>query len=126
MITLPPNPPSTNEFPNWARKLATIVNELVRKLGAFGTSSTVSSSPYTATDSDYLLLVDASAGPITVFLQPNRFGKQLVIKRVDGSANVVGIDPAPGETIDGSAFVSIPAQWQSFTLMGVTGGWVIL
>lgn len=126
MITLPPNPPSQSAFANWARLVALAVNDLARRIGAFGASKTIDAD-YAAVETDYLILVDAAAGPVTVSLPANRLGKQLVVKRIDADPdNDVTITADGGELIDGSATVSVPAQYMSFTLMGVPGGWAVL
>lgn len=125
MIPLPPTPPTIPTLPNWCRKVVTAVNELIRKIGAFGSASAVVGD-YTVTDSDYLLLVDATSGPVTVALPANRPGKQYVVKKVDASGNGVTIDPDGSETIDGAANKVIGTQWQSYTIMGIPGGWAIL
>lgn len=118
-------PPTASNLPEWIRKAATAINELIRRLGAFG-NSVAPAGAYTADDGDYLILIDASAGTVPVSLPANRLGKQLVVKKTDASANVVTITPAPGETIDGAASLDITVQWQTFTLMGIAGGWAVL
>lgn len=118
-------PPTASNLPEWLRKAATAINELIRHLGSFGTS-VAPAGAYTADDSDYLILIDASSGAVPVALPGNRLGKQLVVKKTDASANAVTITPAPGETIDGSSSLDITAQWQTFTLMGISGGWAVL
>lgn len=60
---------------------------------------------YEATDLDSLVLADATdAGrAITLPKASQNKGKQLKIKKTDGSANAVTISGKDGETIDGSA-----------------------
>lgn len=118
-------PPTAANLPEWIRRAAGTINELIGRLGSFGTSAAVTSS-YSAADSDYLIMADAAGGAVTIALPGNRLGKQYVIKKTDSSANVVTISAAGGETIDGAASLSITAQWQSYTIMGVAGGWAVL
>lgn len=118
-------PPTASNLPEWVRSAATAINELIRRLGAFG-SSVTPSADYDANDADYLILADASAAPLIVNLPPNRSGKQFVIKKSDASANAITITPAGAETIDGAPTLVITTQWQSFTLMGISDGWAVL
>ncbi|WP_370309302.1 hypothetical protein [Sphingobium abikonense] len=117
-------PSTVSSLPEWARKVANAVNYLIGSLGAFGNSVSATGA-YTAQQSDYLILADASAGPVTVAL-PSILGKQLVIKKVDASTNAVTLMPAGAETIDGAVSLAIATQWQSYTIMGIAGGWAVL
>lgn len=67
---------------------------------------------YTATDSDDVILVDATAGAVTITLPTavGRAGKRYTIKKIDSSANAVTIDPNGTETIDRAATVVLGAQ----------------
>lgn len=117
-------PPTVSSLSEWARKVASAVNYLLGSIGAFGTSTTATGA-YAAQDSDYLILADASGGAFSVTL-PKAPGKQFVVKKIDASANAVTITPASGETIDGAASLVITTQWQSYTIMGIAGGWAVL
>lgn len=70
------------------------------------------------TGSDKLLTVDATGGNVTVSLPSLVAGRVFIVKRIDGSANAVTIDAAGSDLIDGAGSVSMPTQWQSFTLHG--------
>jgi hypothetical protein len=85
--------------------------------GQQGFVSNVHSANYTVTVLDDTVLVDATAGPVTITLisaawTPNVY----TVKKIDASANAVTVAAQAGETIDGAATASLPAQWSSVNL----------
>lgn len=125
-LFIPPTAsPSPGGLAEWIRKVATAINELSRRLGTFGSTASHSSN-FTVTDTDYLLMVDASGGGVTVYLPASQVGRQMVVKKVDASSNNVTIDASGSDTIDGAGSKAISTQWQSYTIMGVAGGWAII
>lgn len=80
---------------------------------------------YAATEGDMVLRVDATAGPVTITLPSAGAVKGLtfVVKKVDGSANAVTVDPAGSETVDGATSVSTTTQWTVFRLLSNGSGW---
>lgn len=83
---------------------------------------------YTATDTDELLLVDATTAAFTLTLPTavGRGGKTFVIKKIDASANAVTVDGAGTETIDGAATLTISGAADSYTLVSDGAGWRII
>ncbi len=77
---------------------------------------------------DQLVLVDATAGPVTVTLQraDGSGGKRFCIKKIDGSANVVTIDTQFSQTIDGAATHSISSQNEFVDLLSDNENWLIV
>jgi len=70
-----------------------------------------------ATDSDYLILCDCSAGGIIVTLvSATKAGKTLVIVKVDSSANAVTVTPFGNDTIEGAASKTLSAQYDKAIL----------
>lgn len=74
------------------------------------------SANYTVHVIDKVILVDASAGPITITLisaawTPNTY----TVKKIDSSANAITIAAQAGQTIDGAATKTLTAQWQALT-----------
>jgi hypothetical protein len=73
---------------------------------------------------DYLLLVDATAGAVTVNLPPavDAYGALLVVKKVDASGNAVTLDADGSETIDGATTTALAAQYDKVSVAcdGVT------
>ena len=70
------------------------------------------------------VLVDASAGPITISL-PSVTEFQIVyhIKKIDSSSNIVTIQPQVGETLDGESQFEINFQFDSYSIVNHTTGW---
>ena len=64
---------------------------------------------YTMTDDDLLVLGNASAGDIVVLLltAASRKGRRIIVKKTDSSDNLVTIDPAGSETLDGATTVGL-------------------
>ena len=77
---------------------------------------------------DELVLVDASGGPVTITLQraDGSGGKRFCIKKVDSSANVVTVEPQPGQTIDGGASETVSAQNEFVDLVSDNENWVVI
>ena len=70
----------------------------------------------TVTDADGVVLVDASAGAVTVTLPSASAairGRSWTIKKMDSSANNVVIAAASGDLIDGSATYSFNTQYKT-------------
>lgn len=67
----------------------------------------------------FLVLVDASAGPITVTLQrADGFGgKRFCVKKIDASVNAVTIVPIAGQTIDGLTSVELSVEGEEIELI---------
>jgi hypothetical protein len=71
----------------------------------------VVTSDYSASWTDHVILVDASGGPVTVTLpNPLVIKKDLIIKKIDSSANAVTVAPYGSETIDGASLVILTDQ----------------
>jgi len=82
----------------------------------------------TLTVANDLVLVDATGGNITVTLpsatiQP---GKQIDIKKIDSSANIVTIATDGSETIDGTSTAVLSSQHDSVTVASDASNWWIL
>lgn len=77
---------------------------------------------------DYLLLVDATTGAVTVNLPAaaSAEGALIVVKKTDASANAVTIDANASETIDGAATQALAAQYDALTVACDGAGWWIV
>jgi hypothetical protein len=78
--------------------------------------------------SDSIVLVDATAGAVTVTLPPalNAEDKRYTIKKIDASGNAVTIDGNGAETIDGSATKSLATQYKAYEIVSQNGAWWIV
>jgi len=83
------------------------------------------SDDYTTTQSDDVILCDASSDAITVTLMPasNVIGKIYYLKKVDSSGNAVTVDGDESETIDGSTTQSLSSQYDSITIISDGNNW---
>lgn len=80
---------------------------------------------YVMTNNDSNILVDASAGDVTITLPPIINGAGVSISKVDSSLNKVIIDGYLSETINGTLTVSITSQYDSVSLLGYGSSWHI-
>lgn len=60
---------------------------------------------------DGTILVDATAGAVTVTLRFAAVGDTVLIKKIDASANVVTVAAQGGETINGAANIPLAVQY---------------
>jgi hypothetical protein len=81
---------------------------------------------YTVLATDHMIFVNASGGNITITLPTavGIIGRQYIIKRVEGSANSVTIDPNASETIEGDATMSLVGQ-RSVVIVSDNSNWWI-
>jgi len=91
-------------------------------------------SNYTATTSDYQLLVDATSGNVTITLPAvssvydGTLGTGIVysIKRMDASGNTVTVSRAGSDTIDGATSFTLTTQYQSKSIQaGPSSAWYV-
>lgn len=69
--------------------------------------------------SDYVVLVDATSGAITVTLPPAADFEpyKITVKKTDVSANAVTVEGNASETVDGAANTSLASQWDTVTVV---------
>lgn len=77
---------------------------------------------------DTILKVDCSVGATAVyFSEPSvNYRGVFTVKKTDSGANAVTIYPYSGETIDGSASVTLTSENDYKTFSPVTGGWAVI
>lgn len=82
----------------------------------------------TIQSADDVLLVDATAGALTITL-PLSSGRSMdvTVKKTDATNNAVTIAPTSPDTIDGkTSYMLTSATMPSVTLTPGTGGWFVL
>lgn len=81
---------------------------------------------YTVLATDHMIFVNATNGNITVTLPTavGIIGRQYIIKRVDGSANSVIIDPNASETIEGDSNKSLTDQCSVVIVSDNNNWWI--
>lgn len=90
--------------------------------------SAETSTSVVLTDSNYCVLVDSTAGDVTVTLPVSVAGLEFVIKKTDSTTNLVIVEGAGAtpETIDGSSTAELTIQYESITVIGDGSGWHII
>ena len=85
-------------------------------------------SDYTATAADFVILVDATSGPVTITLPAAALndGRHYHVKKIDASANTVTIDGNGSETIDGLTTQVMTIQYTSRHVVSDASNWSIL
>jgi len=108
--------------------LSIIENRINRAADGYLFPVTRVTSNYTMNINDAIILVDATAGNVTITLQPalQWEQKKLTIKKIDASVNTVTIDADSAELIDGATTKVISAQYVTVNLTAQGGAvWVI-
>lgn len=87
---------------------------------------TTKTANYTVTSFDQDVLVDATAGAVTINL-PTAIGRTdpITVKKIDVSGNGVILDGFGSETIDGATTLTITNQWSYATLFPSGAAWFI-
>jgi hypothetical protein len=86
-------------------------------------------SPYTVLATDFVLLVDASGGDVTVSLPAASAGsgRWLEVKKIDASANKVIVDAAGADLIDGDATLELVFEDEAVPIVSDGGtDWSVL
>lgn len=89
---------------------------------------TVTDTPYSVTNNNAIILVDAAGGAIVINLRPalEWEERRLTIKKIDATANAVTVTPAATQTIDGAATKVINVQYVSVDFTAQGGNvWII-
>ena len=75
-----------------------------------------------------VMLADASGGAVVIDLPPSSQskGRRLAVKKTDGTANTVTVQPAPGELIDGATSLILSTAFASTTLVSDGTNWWVL
>lgn len=85
-------------------------------------------SPYTvdASDQNKILLVDTSGGNVDIDLQASAAagnGFELIVKKIDATANTVSVNGDAAETIDGSNTQTLTRQYETITPIADAANW---
>jgi hypothetical protein len=96
--------------------------------GGYTAGITTKTANYTATANDFTIIVDATAGAVTITLPAasSNAGRIYNIKKIDASANSVTIDPNGAELIDGAATFGNTTQYRNFQIQCDGTGWHVL
>lgn len=81
---------------------------------------------YTVTTNDDVILADATAGQITLTLPAPATGKIYYLKKIDGSANLVVVQPTAGVQIDTGDSVELSRQTEVIGIVSDGSTWWVL
>ncbi len=82
---------------------------------------------YTISQSDDVLFVDATTGMISlIFPSADRLTGDIVVIKIDASANIVRLLPSGTDTVDGASFFDLDAQRRTAIVMPDVNNWYIL
>lgn len=86
----------------------------------------ITSTIYTVFPNDVIINCNCTSNAIAVTLYPAIAGKTVTIKKTDSGTNTVTIYPATGETIDGSASVTLTTANEYKTFAAHRKGWTVI
>lgn len=90
------------------------------------TAITTQTTTYTVPDNVFHTRADATSGAFTVTIPSalTTAGRQILITKIDASANAITVAAAGTDTIQGSATISLAAQWNKALLISNgNNGW---
>ena len=89
---------------------------------------TTAALTYTLTRLDSVLLVDATAGAVTVTVPAaaDYADRQWIVKKIDASANAVTLDATGANTIDGAGTLALASQWDSTRIASNGTAWFVV
>src|SRR5881394_2222738 len=114
-LTALPNPlPASSGVNLTALKGSNVTHQVVTKVFA--------DSPYTVLSTDETVLVDATAGAVSITLPTPTSGRVLCVKKIDATASVVTLTG----TVDGVVNPTLPAQYNSRMIQGDGSAWQLI
>lgn len=93
------------------------------------TAITTQTATYVVPDNIFHVRMDATAGARTVTLPAalSYEGRQILVTKIDSSANAVTVAAAGADTIQGAASVALAAQWSKvLVISNGTNGWDVV
>lgn len=102
-------------------------NVIVDSATFLGGIRTVTSTAYTVSSGDEMILVDATSGSVTITLPAASSSSKRIlnIKKIDATGNTVTIDGNSSETIDGATTYVINSQWTNVEIKCNGTAWFI-
>jgi len=92
---------------------------------AAGYNVVIKTANYVALDRD-CVLADASAAALTITLPSPTANAEVIVKKIDATANTVTISPAATETIDGATSLVLDTQYEAYHLISDGTNWFII
>lgn len=105
------------------RTIAQEVNGLITLWSPVGATVQSKTASYTVQEIDGLVLIDTTAGNVTVTLPDVKYkGNRYTVKRVTAGANTLTIQGASGN-VDGAGSTTIATQYQAKTFVSDGTNW---
>ena len=98
---------------------------VVKQINASVSALRTETANYTAVPTDETILVDASAGGVTIDLPAPVLGKKIMVKKIDTTLNPMVINGA-GATIDGNPTRTSTIAYQRFILQSDGSNWFVM
>lgn len=118
--------PETANRQDWPRLVAKGLNANSSVLLNIAPNTVAVTAAYTVASGIDLVLVDATAGAVTVTLPSASTKRRLTVKKTDASGNAVTLDGAGSETIDGATTHAMTTQYESATVQSDGASWWIV
>lgn len=101
---------------------------LLQVAGPIATAITTKSANATISANESIIGCNAAGGNITLTLPSASgiVGRHYTVKKLDSSANMINVDAASSETIDGSASQALTAQYQVLKIVSDGTNWWIV
>lgn len=123
--TTPPSVPQPSGS-GWRLVSTSVVNRSLYYIWVKGAPIITVTTNYLMLESDEVILVDATAGPVTITLFPTPvIGTIITVKKIDSSANIVTND-GNGKNIDGQATQTISNQFTADKMTYDGTAWFII
>jgi len=110
----------------WRLVTSTVVNRSIYYVWTKGSPVITTTVNYSMLESDEVILVDATSGPVTVTLFPTPvIGTIITVKKIDASVNIV-TNNGNGKNIDGQATQTIANQFTADKMTYDGTAWFII
>jgi hypothetical protein len=113
----------------WApviREIREVLNNVTGEVTTYRTMGSTSEAYYVGVI-EKMILVDASLGPVNVYLPYAKdVAREIVVKKIDTTGNEVRVTPKAGETIDGDPNFSIVIPWQNVYMVSDGSNWFMV
>jgi hypothetical protein len=100
------------------RILVPLLRSLLGNVNRLSGTAIAKDTDATLDGSELFVLVDATAGPVSIELaRPAAVFRPVVVQKKDASANAVTVVAPTGATINGAASSTLAAQWDRLILL---------
>lgn len=111
-----------------AEYLARELRRISAELAAINSNVRYETAASQVAAGDEILIMNVTSGTATIVLPPLAisFGRELLVKKIDATANTVVLDGTGAETIDGAATRTLSAQYAFIRVAAGITDWHII